>query len=48
MTGYFTIRAAVRTLEEMEIVNELTGQRRHRVFAYRQYLDILGEGAQPL
>lgn len=43
-----TIRAAIRTLEEMGIVNELTGQRRHRVFAYRQYLDILSEGAQPL
>ncbi len=43
-----TIRAAIRTLEEMEIVNELTGQRRHRVFAYQQYLDILSEGAQPL
>lgn len=43
-----TIRAAIRSLEEMEIVNELTGQRRHRVFAYQQYLDILSEGAQPL
>lgn len=43
-----TIRAAIRTLEELEIVNELTGQRRHRVFAYQQYLDILSEGAQPL
>ncbi len=43
-----TVRAAIRALEEMEIVNELTGQRRHRVFAYQQYLDILSEGAQPL
>ncbi|MBN8482262.1 MAG: Fic family protein [Xanthomonadales bacterium] len=43
-----TIRAAVRTLQELDIVNELTGQQRHRVFAYREYLDILGEGAQPL
>lgn len=43
-----TIRAAVDTLREMEIVNELTGQQRHRVFAYSQYLDILSEGAQPL
>jgi Fic family protein len=43
-----TIRAAIRTLEEMEILNELTGQRRHRVFAYSAYLDILSEGAQPL
>ena len=43
-----TIRAAIRTLEAMEIVNELTGQRRHRVFAYSDYLAILSEGAQPL
>lgn len=43
-----TIRAAIRALEEMEIVNELTGQRRYRVFAYSAYLDILSEGAQPL
>lgn len=43
-----TIRAAVETLQDLEIVNELTGQQRNRVFAYSQYLDILGEGAQPL
>lgn len=43
-----TIRAAVRALEELEIVNELTGQKRHRIFAYQAYLDILSEGAQPL
>lgn len=43
-----TIRAAVRALEELDSVNELTGQQRHRVFAYPEYLDILSEGAQPL
>lgn len=43
-----TIRAAVETLQEMEIVNELTGQQRHRLFAYSAYLAILSEGAQPL
>ncbi len=43
-----TIRAAVRALEDLGIVNEVTGQQRHRVFAYQQYLDILSEGAQPL
>ena len=43
-----TIRAAVRALEALGIVNEVTGQQRHRVFAYQQYLDILSEGAQPL
>ena len=43
-----TIRAAIATLSDMQIVNELTGQRRNRVFAYQTYLDILSEGAQPL
>src|SRR5690606_12810149 len=43
-----TIRNAVRALEELEIVNELTGQQRHRIFAYQRYLEILSEGAQPL
>lgn len=43
-----TIRAAFATLGDLGIVNELTGQRRNRVFAYQAYLDILGEGAQPL
>lgn len=43
-----TIRAAIATLSDMGIVNELTGQRRHRVFAYQSYLEILSEGAQPL
>lgn len=43
-----TIRAAISTLAEMGIVNELTGQRRHRVYVYQSYLEILSEGAQPL
>ncbi len=43
-----TIRAAIATLSDMGIVNELTGKRRHRVFADQAYLEILSEGAQPL
>lgn len=43
-----TIRAAIDALQDLGIVDEITGQRRHRVFAYRKYLDILSEGAQPL
>ena len=43
-----TIRAAIAALQDMGLVVELTGQQRHRVFAYRQYLDILSEDAQPL
>ena len=30
------------------IVHEVTGQRRNRVYAYRAYLDIPGEGGRPL
>ena len=43
-----TIRAAITALSDMGIVNELTGKRRHRVFAYQTYLEILSEGAQLL
>lgn len=43
-----TIRGAIAALADMGIVNELTGQRRNRVFAYQTYLAILSEGAEPL
>lgn len=43
-----TIRSAITTLGNMGIVNELTGQRRNRVYVYQSYLEILSEGAQPL
>lgn len=38
----------IRRLSELGIVKELTGYRRNRVFAYRKYLAILNEGAEPL
>lgn len=43
-----TLRAAITTLQDLGILNEVTGQRRHRVYAYQAYLEILSEGAQPL
>ena len=43
-----TIRAAFATLQDMGVVTEVTGQQRHRIYAYQAYLDILSEGAQPL
>lgn len=43
-----TVRSAIRTLQNMDILNELTGQQRNRVFAYQRYFEILNEGAQPL
>ena len=38
---------AVRALETFGIVREFTGKKRHRLYAYDVYLDILTEGAEP-
>lgn len=43
-----TIRKSVAHLEELGIVHEVTGQRRDRVFAYRDYMTILNRGTEPL
>ena len=38
----------MKRLEKLNIVREITGQRRNRVFAYQQYLSILNEGTERL
>lgn len=43
-----TVNAALTDLEDLGIVQEITGRRRGRVFVYRSYLDILDEGTAPL
>jgi Fic family protein len=43
-----TVNAALADLAGLGIVDEITGRRRGRVFAYRAYLDILNEGTAPL
>jgi Fic family protein len=43
-----TVNAALADLERLGIVEEVTGRRRGRVFAYRGYLAILSEGTEPL
>lgn len=43
-----TVNAALADLERFGVVNEITGRRRGRVFSYRAYLDILGEGTAPI
>ena len=43
-----TVRTAIRQLAELEIVNEITGQQRNRIYVYDQYYQLLAEGAQPL
>lgn len=39
---------AIRALIELNIVREITGQRRNRLFVYDAYLSILSEGTEPL
>ena len=43
-----TVNAALADLQRLGIVEEGTGRRRGRVFAYRRYLAILSEGTAPL
>jgi hypothetical protein len=35
--------AAVKLLEDLGIVTELTGQKKNRNYAYRAYIDLLNE-----
>ncbi len=41
-TTFPTASAAVRLLEALGIVDELTGRRKNRVYGYRAYVEILG------
>ncbi|MCK4272631.1 Fic family protein, partial [bacterium] len=43
-----TATKSIDRLVKLEIVKELTGGRRNRVFAYDRYLAILNEGTEPL
>ncbi|QOL19714.1 Fic family protein [Candidatus Bodocaedibacter vickermanii] len=43
-----TVMRGLSTLESLGIINETTGKARHKVFAYKHYLDILSQGTEPL
>lgn len=43
-----TVRKSIAELEALGILNEITGQRRNRVWLYQAYYSILSEGAAPL
>ena len=43
-----TVSTAVKNLESLGIVRELTGRKRDRLFVYSRYLAVLSEGAEPL
>lgn len=42
-----TTNAALRHLQTIGIVKEMTGKKRRRVFSYTSYLDLLIEGTEP-
>lgn len=46
--GYTTASRAIETLEGLGIVVEVTGRRRERMYAYKDYLAILSEGGEPI
>jgi Fic family protein len=43
-----TITSALKRLEEIGVVREITGKARDRIYVYQAYLDILEEGTQPI
>jgi Fic family protein len=43
-----TIQSSLEHLKSLEIVREITGRQRHRVYEYTRYLQILDEGTEPL
>lgn len=43
-----TVSAALKRLQELGIVLEVTGRRRNRAWSYASYLAILSEGTEPL
>lgn len=43
-----TVLRALTALEELDIVKEVTGKGRHKVFIYRQYIDLLNQGTEPI
>jgi len=45
---YPTTGKLIEKLQDLDIVRELTGRSRNRVFVYDQYLRILSEGTEPL
>jgi Fic family protein len=43
-----TVTKAVAHLQKLEVLREITGKQRRRMYAYARYLAILNEGTEPL
>jgi Fic family protein len=42
-----TIAAALEALQKAEIIREITGRKRNRLYAYKKYLDLMQKGTEP-
>lgn len=42
------VTSAIAALEELQLVREITGRKRGRVFAYKPYLAVLQQGTEPV
>ncbi|MFU8822143.1 MAG: Fic family protein, partial [Gammaproteobacteria bacterium] len=40
-TTFPTANAAVRVLEDLGIVTEMTGQKKNRIYSYQRYVELL-------
>ncbi|HEV2960551.1 MAG TPA: Fic family protein [Candidatus Angelobacter sp.] len=43
-----TVTASLNHLARLKVVEEVTGKRRHRLFAYTRYFNMVSEGTEPL
>jgi len=43
-----TVLRNLATLEILGIVKEITGKERHKIFIYKEYLDLLNKGTEPI
>ena len=42
-----TVATAMQHMQALQIVDEITGRKRGRIFAYDRYVSILNEGTTP-
>ena len=42
------VHNAIENLEKLEILHEITGRKRGRIYIYKEYYDILSEGTEPI